>query len=100
VSGCGSYTQGIELRLGNNFKQLDFSVGQADNSANSDQNLSVEVLANNSQVEIRSVPFNEIQTFSIPVTGVNALKIRFGLDERVSECRGSVIGVITDATVT
>jgi hypothetical protein len=100
VSGCGSYSQEIELRLGNNFERLEFSVGQADNSAESDQSLSVEILANNSQVEIRSVPFNEIQSFSISVTGVNALKIRFGLDERVPNCTGSVIGVITDAALT
>jgi hypothetical protein len=58
-----------------------------------------EVLANNSQVEIRSVPFNEVQNFSIPVTGVNALKINLSLDDRVEDCGGSVIAVITDVIV-
>ena len=84
---------------GNNFQELTFSVAQANDSQDSDQELSVEVLANNEQVEIRSVPFNEVQEFTIDVDGVNALKILFSLDDNVANCGGSVIGVLTDTTV-
>jgi hypothetical protein len=98
ISGCYGF-QELELRLGNNFDTLEFSVAQANDSRESDQNVSVEVLANNSQVEIRSVPFNQIQSFSIPVSGVNALKIQMSLDDRVDGCGGSVIAVLTDATL-
>lgn len=99
VANCGSYyaPQELELRLANNFHELTFTVGQANDSRASDQAVSVEVLANNAQVEIRSVPFNQLQQFTIPVTGVNALKIDLRLDEDVPHCgTGSVVAVLTD----
>ena len=100
VQSCGdSAPQELELRLGNNFEELTFSVAQGNDSRDSDQQLSVEVLANNEQVEIRSVPFNQIQEFTIDVDGVNALKILFYLDDNIDTCGGSVIGVLTDTTV-
>ena len=100
VQSCGdSAPQELELRLGNNFEELSFSVAQGNDSRDSDQQLSVEVLANNEQVEIRSVPFNQIQEFTIDVDGVNALKILFYLDDNIDNCGGSVIGVLTDTTV-
>ncbi len=100
VAGCGDYqVQEIELRLGNNFSQLKFDAGQANDSARSDQSLTVEVLANNSQAEIRSIPFNEIQSFDIPVDGVNAVRIRLSLDYRVPECRPSVHGVLMESVL-
>jgi hypothetical protein len=90
----------LELRLGNKFKELTFSVGQANDSEASDQKLVVEVLANNQQVEIQSVPFNQVQDFRIPVDGVNALKILFYLDNTVQRCgSGSVNGVLIAPTV-
>ena len=98
VASCGSYgARELELRLANNFHELTFTVGQANDSRASDQAVSVEVLANNAQVEIRSVPFNQLQQFTIPVTGVNALKIDLRLDEDVPKCgqTGSVIAVLT-----
>jgi hypothetical protein len=98
IAGCSS-TQELELRLGNNFDSLEFSVAQSNDSRESDQSVSVEVLANNEQVEIRSVPFNEVQSFTIAVRGVNALKIQMSLDDRVDDCGGSVIAVLTDATL-
>jgi hypothetical protein len=101
VNQCGDYApMELELRLGNNFEELTFSVAQNNDSRDSDQELSVEVLANNEQVEIRSVPFNQLQDFTIDVSGVNALKILFYLDDNVEDCGGSVIAVLTDATVT
>jgi hypothetical protein len=100
VNACGDFSpQELELRLGNNFEELTFSVAQANDSRNSDQQLSVEVLANNEQAEIRSVPFNQVQEFTIDVEGVNALKILFYLDDNVDGCGGSVIGVVSDTTV-
>jgi hypothetical protein len=100
VQQCGDYSPlELELRLANNFEELTFSVAQANDSRDSDQQLSVEVLANNEQVEIRSVPFNQVQEFTIDVDGVNALKILFYLDDNVDGCGGSVIGVLTDTTV-
>ena len=86
----------LELRLENKFDTLSFSAGQDNASVRSDQNLSVEVMANNAQVEIRSIPFNEVRDFEIPVSGVNALQIRMFLDDQVPRCGGSVIGVVMD----
>jgi hypothetical protein len=101
VSNCSQgNARPLELRLGNKFRELTFSVGQANDSDASDQKLVVEVLGNNQQVEIQSVPFNQIQDFAIPVDGVNALKILLYLDDTVRDCgHGSVNGVITGPTV-
>jgi hypothetical protein len=97
----GATPRELELRLANNFDQLTFSVGQANDSPASDQNVSVEVLGNNQQIDIRSVPFNQIQEFTIPVDGVNALKIDLRLDEDVQNCgrTGSVVAVLTDISL-
>jgi hypothetical protein len=101
VSNCyQGNARPLELRLGNKFEELTFSVGQANDSEASDQKLVVEVLANNQQVEIQSVPFNQVQDFRIPVDGVNALKILFYLDNTVQRCgSGSVNGVLIAPTV-
>ncbi|MGY1609210.1 MULTISPECIES: hypothetical protein [unclassified Geodermatophilus] len=100
ASGCGSnYTRTLELRLSNSFENLTFKVGQSNDSESSDQELTVEVLANNEQVEIRQVPFNQIQEFEIPVRAVNALKVQTYLNPDNPDCRGSVIGVVHDVSV-
>ncbi|MGY1805854.1 hypothetical protein ACI8AF_00620 [Blastococcus sp. SYSU D00669] len=101
VQSCGGdgYVQQLELRLANNFSELTFSAAQANDSRNSDQELAVEVVGNNEQIDIRSVPFNEVQDFTVDVEGVNALVIRLYLDDAAEDCGGSVIGVITDATL-
>ncbi|SFP96704.1 hypothetical protein SAMN05660464_0332 [Geodermatophilus dictyosporus] len=101
VSSCYGFQRedALELRLGNNFETLELSVAQADDSRSSDQQLTVQVLANNAQVEIRSVPFNEVLTLSIPVEGVNALRIELALDEDDPECSGAVTAVLTDVEV-
>ncbi|SFO52684.1 hypothetical protein SAMN05660359_04057 [Geodermatophilus obscurus] len=99
--GCGGsyYSRTLELRLSNSFERLTFKVGQANDSESSDQELTVEVLANNEQVEIRQVPFNQIQEFEIPVSSVNALKIQTYLNPDNPDCQGSVIGVVHDVSV-
>ena len=100
AQGCDSfYLRALELRLSNSFESLTFKVGQANNSESSDQELTVEVLANNEQVEIRQVPFNQIQQFEIPVSSVNALKIQIYLNPDNPDCGGSVIGVVHDVSV-
>jgi hypothetical protein len=96
---CTSAPFELELRLQNNFDQLEFSVGQADDSEISDQEVVVEVLANNAQVDIRTVPFNQVQPISVPVSGVNALKLRFAQNDELDSCSGSVTAVLTDVTV-
>jgi hypothetical protein len=100
VQSCGAYApQKIELRLANNFDTFSFSVGQANNSPDFDQNLSVQIMGNNAQLDIQSVPFNQVRGFEVPVTGVNALEIRVSLDDKIENCGGSVIAVITDPVV-
>ncbi len=95
-TGTGYGVKELELRLENKFDALSFTAGQGNDSVRSDQHLSIEVLANNAQVDIRSIPFNELRDFEIPVDGVNALKIRLFLDDEIAECGGSVVGVIMD----
>ncbi len=95
-TSTGSNVRELELRLENKFEVFTFTAGQGNDSIRSDQNLSIEVLANNGQVEIRSIPFNEVRDFEIAVSGVNALVIRMFLDDQVPDCGGSVVGVILD----
>ena len=98
VDTC-SATQGrvLELRLSNGFKMLNFSVGQSNNSLGSDQNLTIEVIANNAQIDIRHVPFNQLQQLTENVTSVNALQLRFYLDTQVTRCgQHSIVGVLTN----
>lgn len=101
ISGCSASSAKIlELRLKNSFSELSFSVGQSDSSDSSTQNVTVEVQANNSQVEIQRVSFNQVQDFTVPVTGVNALQILVYLDSEVDRCgSGSVVAVMTKATL-
>ncbi|MDJ0313487.1 hypothetical protein QMG25_09530 [Arthrobacter sp. H35-D1] len=97
ISSCSdSSAETLELRLANNFSNLTFSVGQANDSINSNQSLSVRVTGNNKQLDVQSVPFNEIQKFDVPVAGVNATTIEVHLDSDAPDCGGSVKAVIYD----
>jgi hypothetical protein len=94
ISGCGDYyAKELELRLEDNYKRLDFSVGQTNGSKTSDQVLTVAVLANGRQIAVQNVPFNKIQSFSVPVTAVNSLKIDFYVQDN-GNCQGSVTALI------
>jgi hypothetical protein len=87
----------LELRLENKFQNLEFEVGQANTSRSSTQKLVVDVATNGTQADIRRIGFNEIQPFSIPVAGVNALTIDFYLDDETVGCGdGSVVAVMFD----
>lgn len=88
----------LELRLARNFKKLTMSVGEANDSPNSDQVLIVEIVANGRQQDSRRIPFDRIQPFSESVAGVNALKVRFWMDG--DKCTGEdIVAVVEKLTV-
>lgn len=93
---CYGGTPSLELRLARRFDQLSFSVGQDNASANSDQVLIVEVVTNGEQSDLRKVPFDRVQPFEVPVSGANAVIIKFDLDQ---DCDDSVIAVVESLTV-
>lgn len=100
IVGCGtSSSQSLELRLTNSFKSLKFSVGQGNNSSKSTQILDVEVTANNTQKDIRRIPFNTVQPFALDVTDVNAVILTFYLDQQSGECQGQAQAVLFGGTV-
>lgn len=97
ISTCGDYDpEVLQLRLGNNFTKIDFSVGQDNLSSSTDQKLVVRVIGNNKELEVYRVPFNKYQTFSVDVSNVNALSIQTYLDEEVEDCGGSALAVFYD----
>lgn len=95
--GLGNSAPTLELRLANNFDNLKFKVGQDNNSASSDKTLSIRVEGNGKQLDVQTIPFNEVQDFSVPVKGVNALKVQFYLEDQDDNCdSGSLQAVIYD----
>src|SRR5664280_2467155 len=103
VTYCGDSgmsTAMLEYRLANRFKTLSMSISQANSSKQSDQQLTVAVIANGSQLDIQTVPFNQVKPVQLPVLGVNALQIRLFLNEKVKDCgNGGVTGVIEQLVV-
>lgn len=105
VPACGDHpvSPELELRLGSAYRQLTFSVGQAQDSASSQRVMTVEVWTDNEKVDLRKVPFNKVQPFTVDVTGVSALRVRFVLDpeDRDATCSGESIvsPVLFDATL-
>jgi hypothetical protein len=98
VEYCQRPDKQLELRLENKFKNVEFEVGQANTSAGSSQTLIADVATNGSQADVRRIAFNEIQSFSIPAEGVNALTIDFYLDSEEPNCgEESAIGVLINA---
>ncbi len=95
VSSCNpDYGAGLEFRLANGFTKLSLSVGQANTSESSDQTMKIEVLGNDKQLDIRSVPFNSVVDLSIDVPNVNALKVVIYLEEKDGRCNGSVTAML------
>lgn len=88
----------LELRLANNFNELSFRVGQANNSTSSEQTLIVKVLGNGKQLDVFRVPFNTVQDVSVPIKGVNAVKVRLYLDGEKRREQGSVLAVMSNVT--
>jgi len=92
--------QSLELRLGDNFKSMAFQVGQANDSADGDQTLTVAVIANGKQSQVQNIKFNEIRSFTVDVTSVNSLKILFYLLQVPNRgCQGDVNAVLFKAIV-
>lgn len=89
----------LEYRLADRFSSLRFSVSQANSSQSSDQLLTVVVMANGSQLDIQTVPFNQVKPLKYSVSGVNAMQIRLFLSDKVQRCGGSVTAVIEQLVV-
>jgi hypothetical protein len=97
--GKGNSAPSLELRLAHRFKTLSMNVGQANTSPSSDATLEVEIVANNQQVDSRSVPFDQIQPIEVSAQDVNPLMVRMWL-EPASDCYGDeVIAVIENLIV-
>jgi hypothetical protein len=97
----GSSTPTLEYRLANRFKTLSMSMAQANSSKASDQQLTVAVIANGSQLDIQTVAFNQVKPLQLSIAGVNALQIRLFLNDKVTHCGygGGVTGVIEQLVV-
>lgn len=93
---CSSSTRSLELRLARRFDTLSFTVGQDNASDSSQEVLVVEVIGNGEQMDVRRVPFDQVQPFDLPITGVNAVIIDFSLER---PCDDSVIAVVESLTV-
>ena len=99
---CGEQYEesGLELRLQNKFDTLAFSVAESNGSKKSDQQLVVRVMADNDQLDVKRIAFNEVESFTVPVTDRNAVRIEVNLDDEVDDCSaGSAQAVIFDAEV-
>lgn len=97
---CGfSDPQQLELRLQNSYQELKFSVGQEDNqSGPADQQVEVQINANNKPVQSRKVPFNQVEPFEVSVRDVNSLVLDFSIDRAGSRtCRNNIQVVVFDA---
>lgn len=100
LRGYGSSdTRTLELRLANNFSNLNFKIGQANDSRSSDRVLLVRIVGNGKQLDVQKVPFNTIQEVSVPVKGVNAVKIELVLEQGTTYDSKTVLAVLSDITV-
>jgi hypothetical protein len=100
LNACGEDdAHEIELRLAHRFSRLTMNVGQANDSASSDETLVVQIVTNGKLEDTRRVPFDRIQQFAVNVKDVNALKLRFWIDEVECAYRDGIIAVIEKLTV-
>lgn len=94
----------LEFRLAQSFKNLSFKIGLANDSKDSNQIVSLRVIANGAQVDSQHVAFNVVQPLSYPVKGVNALQMLFVLDpvacQKAINGSPSVNVVLTGVTLT
>lgn len=105
VTRCGDSSSAPELeyRLANRFNRVTMQISQANSSQDSDHLLTILVIANGSQLDIQRVPFNQVKPLELEIGGVNALRLRFYLDEENTDAcssQSSVIAVIEDLVVT
>lgn len=71
----------LELRLARRFDTLEFTVGQDNNSPTSQQTLVVEVTGNQEQLDLRRIEFDQVQPFTLSVSSINAVIIKFDVEE-------------------
>ncbi|MGV1010067.1 MAG: hypothetical protein ACOYBY_15915 [Dermatophilaceae bacterium] len=85
----------LELRLASSYKLLKYSVGQARDSQASDRLLSVRVVADNEQRDVRKTAFSKVQDFSLDVSNVGALKIQFYVERPTGQgCTSSSVKAV------
>lgn len=84
----------LEMRLARRFSGLEMSVGQANDSPSSGQVLVVEVEANGEQLDVRRVPFDQVQPIDLDIAGVNALRIVLTLDRGGCGSSDRVLAVV------
>lgn len=82
----------LELRLANRFKKISMKVGQSDDSGQSDAVLNVRLVGNGKYIDSVKVPFNKIDSFSAPVSDVNALKIEVWMGG--DHCGSGTVGAV------
>lgn len=100
LDGCGEDDGAeLELRLAHHFTRLTMNVGQANNSRSSENVLAVEIVTNGKQHDTRQIPFDRLQPFSVNVADVNAVKLRFWIDDTSCEYDDGVLAVIEKLTV-
>lgn len=93
---CYSEPTELEFRLENKFTELTFAVGQANSSDSSDNEIKLEVLGDGDQIDVKNIAFNKVESFTIDVTGVNALRLGTAIDDEDSECFGDTTAVLFD----
>lgn len=108
VVGCENYFVSgaeLEIRMGNRYKLLTFSVGQGQDSETSDATMLVTITQNGKQTEVKKLRFGKVLDFSMNVTNVNALKIGFEVETPDSQSGNScgddyqVKAVVFDARI-
>lgn len=95
--GYCSDSSGLELRLGNKYKTLEFSVGQDNASETARQKVMLSVIGDSGQLLVNTVPWNEDRPFKVDVEASNAVTISISREEdNDGECYGTVTVVVHD----
>ena len=81
----------LEFRLANNFSEITFSFGQANDSLDANVELKVAVYGDGKQLEINSVPFNKTGGITVNVQSVNSFKLNLSGEVVDSSCHGQRI---------
>ena len=91
IGSCWAEGPALEVRLGNDFSTFSFKAGQSNLSRSSAETVTIQVNGNGNTLDIKRVPFNQIEEVLVDVSGVNALRIIATLDEELSACQGADI---------
>ncbi|HEY5822174.1 MAG TPA: hypothetical protein VIT20_09375 [Propionibacteriaceae bacterium] len=91
--------QTAELRLANNFSRLTLRFGEANNSDSSDSEMLVRLVGNGAFITSKQVKFNKLESMTVPVVGVNALKIQVYMTGKNCDDNRGINAVITGLRV-